>query len=89
MNWHPNKKGIAIIIIILPYDNPTVIVEYDGHFEQSKGKTIVTSFKSIFTCQQTAYSYENKFGVWGVWLLDILHFKQTHKNMEAKKVEIY
>ena len=35
------KKEIAIIIIILPYDNPTVIVGYDGHFERSK-KTILT-----------------------------------------------
>jgi len=38
MNWHLNKKGIAIIIIILPYDNPTVIVEYDGHFERQEWK---------------------------------------------------
>ena len=42
INWHGKEKEIAIIIIILPYDNPTVIVGYDGQFERSKKGTIVT-----------------------------------------------
>ena len=85
INWHGKEKEIAIIIIILPYDNPTVIVGYDGQFERSKKRNNRNiSFKRIFTCQQTAVGYTNKFWVWGVWLLDILNSKQTHKNMGAK-----
>ena len=46
MNWHPNKKGIAIIIIILPYDNPTVIIcGIWWTVWTAEEKTIVTYFQ--------------------------------------------